>query len=185
MSVNPFLAETLLRTQSSIFGLGVDVTREQREEERLENERQRRLETRESKRSGVRLVGRTVGGILGFLTGTGAIGAGVGSAIGQGLATSFAPGTNPKFKRIAPGRYFVDLGRERETQFRSDERIRHRNLNAQILASAISDAFTGGRIKSLEGRGGILDLILGREQDMPGTVLPTTGGAGTPSPYFT
>ena len=158
-TANPFIAGALQRSSDPTFGLRVDVTREQREEERLEAERLRNLEKRERKREFARGVGRLAGSTLGFILG-GPAGAGVGSAIGQKAATIFAPGANPTFKKIGPGRYFVDEGRERETQFRAGVRDLTRNLDESILTSAIFDTISAVQVKKLGGPQGILDLIL-------------------------
>ncbi len=173
---NPFLAEALLRASRPTFGLRVDITKEQQEEEKLYRERERARERRtrkyESASGKGRVVGGVVGGVagglLGFLiAGPGGVkwgastGAGLGSAAGQAVATKFTPGTKlpEKFKRIGPGRYFVDIGEERQKQFEFEEDERSRYLTEQILTRAATDAISGYQAGKYGG--GILDMILG------------------------
>ena len=167
-----YLAEALLRAQRPTFELGLDISREEEEEFRLEQERRRGLETRERKRGIATGRGRWGGGILGYLIGaalapaTGglslalpALGAGVGSYAGQKGAVAISPGAMKKFERIGPGRYYVARGREREKEFEWEETERTRMLQEQILSSSLMDALSGG----LQAKyGGILDMILGR-----------------------
>ncbi len=161
---NPFIAEALLRASRPTFGLRVDITREQQEEEKLYRERQRGREARSRKYESASGKGRVIGGLLGFLVG-GPIGAGIGSAAGQAVATKFTPGTKlpEKFKRIGPGRYFVDIGEERQKQFEFEESERSRYLNEQILTRAATDAISGYRAEKYGG--GILDMVLGRKAE--------------------
>ena len=126
MSSNPFLAEALLRARRPTFELGVDIAREEREEFSQEGERRRGVERRGRKRETARGRGRVVGGLLGLLLAGATGGASIpitaaltaaGSFLGQKGGIALSPGANTKFKRIGPGRYFVDIGRERERQF--------------------------------------------------------------------
>ena len=173
-----FRAAALLGASRPSFGLGLDISREEQEEFRLEQERRRGIEKRDRRRE-VALgrgstVGGTIGGLLGSLLGPigTAAGAGIGSFIGQRIATgtdlisggkiarTISPGAMKEVKRISPGRYFVGRGREREEEFDFGEPERNRLLQEQILTTSLIDAITGYRAAKFGP--GILDQILGR-----------------------
>ncbi len=162
-----YLAEALLRAQRPTFELGLDISREEEEEFRLEQERRRGIETRERKRGVAtgrgRFAGGIPGGILGFMLGGpvgAAVGAGLGSFAGQKGAVAISPGAMKKFERIGPGRYYVARGREREEEFEFGETERGRIMQEQILTSSVLDAISGG-LQAKYG-GGILDMLLGK-----------------------
>ena len=178
-----YLAEALLRAQRPSFELGLDISREEEEEFRLEQERRRGIETRERKRGVAtgrgRFAGGIPGGILGFMLGGpvgAAVGAGLGSYTGQRVATEgqifpgrkISPGAMKGFERIGPGRYYVARGREREEEFEFGETEQGRILQEQILTSAVIDAISGyGGAKY-----GILDMLLGKGGGVPSTGVP-------------
>ncbi|KKM79921.1 hypothetical protein LCGC14_1345070 [marine sediment metagenome] len=173
-----YRAEALFRAGRPTAMLRRDISREEEEEYRLEQERARGIETRERKRGVARGRGRWAGGlpggILGFMLGGpvgAAIGAGLGSYAGQRVATEtgISPGAMKKFRRIAPGRYYVGRGEEREREFEWGETERGRYMQEQILSSALMDALTGYQAGTYGP--GILDRILG-------------GGAGPTLPGY-
>ncbi len=166
MPANPYLAETLLRASRPTFELGLDIRREEEEEERLWGERARGLETRERKFGEARGRGRwgggLPGGILGFMLGGpagAAIGAGLGSYAGQRIATKYTPGAMKEFERIGPGKYYVSRGREREREFEFGEEERNRYVKELMLTSAAFDALSGYRAGTYGP--GILKMMMG------------------------
>lgn len=186
MSSNPFLAESLLRARQPSFGLGVEVAREERAESAATAARSRGVAKRGRARATARGRGRTAGGLLALLL-AGATGgasipvtaalAGAGSFIGQKAAIALSPDARKKFKRVGPGKFFVDPGIERERSFQFGESERDRLLREDILAGSLTDAITGG-LKAKYGDG-ILDMLLGTRSPA-GTIVPVTGGRAVP-----
>ncbi len=193
---NFYREEAIARAKAGVptRELWQDIRRVEEEEARLVEERARGIETRERKRGVARGRGRWGGGILGYLLGAAAVGAagltgglslaipalatGLGSYFGQRVATEgqivpgrkISPGAMKKFERIAPGRYYVGRGEEREREFEWGETERGRYMQEQIQASALMDALSGYGVAK---GGGILDMILGRG-----------GGAGATLPGY-
>lgn len=141
--------------------------------------------------------GAKIGGILGFMLGGpagaalgvklgAAAGAGLGSYAGQKVATDpkwgppgvrISPGAMRGFERIAPGRYYVSRGEEREREYEWGETERKRYMGEQILTNALMDALTGYQVGAYGP--GILSRILGRGAAPAAEVIAAPGwGAG-------
>ena len=196
-----YLAEALLRAQRPTFELGLDISREEEEEFRLEQERRRGIETRERKRGvatgrgrfaggvGGGAAGAKIGGILGFMLGGpagaalganlgAAAGAGLGSYAGQRIATEgqILPG-----RKISPGamKKFERIGPGRYYVARGREREEEFEFGETERGRILQEQIlTSSVIDAISGGlqakygGGILDMLLGKGGGVTSTGVP-------------